>query len=82
MPMNRPCAALFAAGAAAAIWAAPAAVADDEPSCTDAGGNDTVCQSPGNVEINAAPPVVDYAPQYPYWEGDEIDLGPDHGPLR
>jgi hypothetical protein len=64
---------LLAAAAGTAIWAAPAALAqsDDQPSCTDVAGSETECQSPGNVEINASPPV-EYAPQYPYWEGDSI----------
>ena len=49
---------LLAAGAAAvAIAAAPTAAAEE--SCSGA-----VCQSPGNVQINDAPPVQ-YAPQYP-----------------
>jgi hypothetical protein len=59
---------LFAAGAAAAaIAAAPIAAADPGPgpaiaqSCsgTDSG---TVCQSPGNVELNDSPPPVSYDP--------------------
>jgi hypothetical protein len=55
---------LLAAGAvAAAIAAAP--IADAAPtgkSCAGAGSG-TVCQSPGNVEINNAPPPVSF---YPY----------------
>jgi hypothetical protein len=65
-------AAIWVAGAAAVIAAAPMAAAQsDDPACSDV-GNATECQSPGNVEINATPPAVDYAPQYPYWEGDSI----------
>jgi hypothetical protein len=62
--------ALVAGGAAVAIAAAPAAVA--EPSCEStgggggfAGGNTTVCQSPGNAEISSHPSV--YAMP---WYGD------------
>jgi hypothetical protein len=63
---------------AGAIWAAPTALAQpDEPSCTDVGGTDT-CESPGNVQIDASPPV-DFAPQYPYWEGDSVIGIPDEG---
>jgi hypothetical protein len=56
---------LAAAGATAAIVLAPAAAAD-EPSCTDVGGT-SECSTPGNVQINASPPVSD--PFYiPYWD--------------
>jgi hypothetical protein len=56
---------LLAAGAvAAAIAAAPiAGAASTGKSCTGSGGSGTICQSPGNVEINNAPPPVQY---YPY----------------
>jgi hypothetical protein len=56
-----------AAGAAAAILAAPTALAqpDDSnlPACTNVGGDEqtgtatTECATPGNVQINATPPV-------------------------
>ncbi|BBX20392.1 hypothetical protein CRI77_03500 [Mycolicibacterium duvalii] len=56
---------LVAGGAAAAIAAAPAALA--QPSCTETGqgggmegGSTTVCESPGNVQIDSRPSV--YAP--------------------
>lgn len=55
---------LLLAGAAAALFAAPAATAD--PNCTDVGGNTTECSSPGNVEINATPPVEEFT--LPYWD--------------
>jgi len=78
-------AALIAPAAGAAIWVAPIAVAQtgDEPSCSDV-GSDTECQSPGNVEINDSPAVLDPEPQYPYWEGDSVLGGPDDrgGPHR
>jgi hypothetical protein len=58
---------LLAAGAAAvAIAAAPIAAADTGQSCSG-----TVCQSPGNVEINDSPPPVQF---YPYG-GDAFLLG-------
>ena len=65
-------AALLAAGAAAvAITAAPIATAApaapghssqlQEP-CVDLGGTRSECQAPGNVQVNDAPPQVDYFP--------------------
>jgi hypothetical protein len=54
---------LFATAAAtAAILAAPMAAADTGQSCS-ADGPGTICQSPGNAQINDAPPPVNY---YPY----------------
>jgi hypothetical protein len=65
---------LVAAGAAAAIAGAPAALADSSTtaqSCNYINGNlDTQCQSPGNTQINDSLPFVPYTPQYPYFEGD------------
>jgi hypothetical protein len=66
---------IVAAGAAAAILTAPAAVAqpDDSstlPSCTDTGGAEalggstTECTTPGNVQINATPAEPTYV--YPW----------------
>ena len=54
---------LLAAGAAAlAIGAAPsAAAASADQSCIGTGSG-TVCQSPGNVQINDEPPSVGYSP--------------------
>ena len=54
---------VLAAGAAvAAIVAAPiASAATIGQSCGGAGGG-TVCQSPGNVQINDAPPPVQFFP--------------------
>ncbi len=59
-----------AAGAAMAIIAAPTALAADngDQSCATTPGVDTVCSSPGNVQINDSAPVQ-FGPQYPYWEG-------------
>ena len=54
-----------AAAAAAAIAVAPLAAAAPGPSlpnCTPSGAG-SVCQSPGNVQINDAPPPVAF---YPY----------------
>jgi hypothetical protein len=62
---------LLAAGAAAAIVAAPIAaaapIAPNDPvqaqqSCTNLGGTQSECQTPGNVQLNDAPPQVDYFP--------------------
>ena len=56
---------IAAAGAAAAILAAPTAGAQPEPplpACTDVGGDvvtggvTTECATPGNVQLNATPP--------------------------
>lgn len=57
---------VLAAGAAAlAITAAPIAAAATpsiaQQSCVDSGAG-TVCQSPGNAQITATPPVVNYDP--------------------
>jgi hypothetical protein len=60
---------LGAAAAAAAIAAAPLASAATNAASTAASqscaasGAGTTCQSPGNVQINDAPPPVQY---YPY----------------
>ena len=69
--MTRQFVTLLAAGAiAAGIGGAPIAAADPnsgpnqpEESCATAGASSTVCQSPGDVEINDAPPPTDF---YPY----------------
>ena len=47
---------LFAAGALTAILTAPTAAANDQV-CTSSGSS-TECVSPGNAEIDAAPPAV------------------------
>ena len=63
---------LLAAGAAAAIAAAPTAMADnnaDPPPVFPHDHTTLVGSLPGNNQINASPPV-NFAPQYPYWEGD------------
>jgi hypothetical protein len=53
-----------AAAAVAAIAAAPVAEANQaKQSCQSTGQSLTVCQSPGDVEINDAPPPVTF---YPY----------------
>jgi hypothetical protein len=54
---------LVAGAAAVAVTAAPiAAAAPAQQSCATSGPG-TVCQSPGNVQINDAPPPVSF---YPY----------------
>lgn len=65
------------AGAAAAILAAPTAGADSTlPSCTNvagdpvSGGTTTECATPGNVQLNATPPITE--PVYPYPWDDEF----------
>jgi hypothetical protein len=66
---------LLAVGlAVVAIGAAPIAAAAQ--SCTGA-GSATVCQSPGNVEINNSPPPVSF---YPY--GNMPFLLGGHGGLH
>jgi hypothetical protein len=51
--------------AAAAIIAAPTAAAA-QLTCTNLGGSNTQCQTPGNVQINDSP-TVQYVPQYPFY---------------
>jgi hypothetical protein len=63
---------LFAVAAAAAIAAAPPALA--EQSCTYPSANSTVCQSPGNAQVVSSPPPVQYAPQYPFFGNNVIIL--------
>ena len=63
---------LLAAGSAAAAItlapiaaAAPTASSDPAPaqqSCNQLGGNQTECQTPGNVQVNDSPPQVDFFP--------------------
>jgi hypothetical protein len=80
---------VVAAGAAAAILIAPAAVADTTlPSCTSVGGvtdmgaGTTECATPGNVQLNATPPEPDYV--YPWddeFYGSALIMGGgDYGP--
>jgi hypothetical protein len=70
---------LAGAGAAVALMAAPIAAATPSLSegleCSAQGGN-TLCVSPGNAQLTATPPVVQYQPQYPYFLGG---LGFHHG---
>jgi hypothetical protein len=80
---------VVAAGTAAAIVIAPAAVADTTlPTCTSVGGvtdmgaGTTECATPGNVQINATPPEPDYV--YPWddeFYGSALIMGGgDYGP--
>jgi hypothetical protein len=85
---------IVAAGAAAAVLTAPAAVAqpDDSstlPSCTDVGGptamgaGTTECATPGNVQLNATPPEPAYL--YPWddeFYGPALIIGGDGGGRR
>jgi hypothetical protein len=52
---------LVAAAAAVAIAAAPSSFAANHQSCSGS-GSATVCQSPGNAQINVTPPHVQYHP--------------------
>jgi hypothetical protein len=60
---------LFAAGATTlALAAAPTAnSAPTGPACVSVGQTATQCQSPGNAEIVATPPPVNYQAQYPFF---------------
>jgi hypothetical protein len=61
---------LLAAGAAAAIAAAPTAMADTTDAPVFPHDHTTlISPSTGNNQINNASPPVDFAPQYPYYEG-------------
>lgn len=72
------------AGAAILVAVAPVAAADDNCTTTGEGGQTTgtqttVCQSPGNFQLNATAPT---APAYPYpWDdefyGSAMILGPN-----
>jgi hypothetical protein len=61
---------LLAAGAAAAIISAPAAMASDNHlNCTYVSEGNSQCETPGNVQLSATPPVVSYPQQYPFLYG-------------
>jgi hypothetical protein len=68
---------LGAAAAAVAIAAAPAASAANPQSCTNVGGSETLCRTPGNVQINDNPPPVSFRPygDMPYLLGGHGGLG-------
>jgi hypothetical protein len=55
-------AAIAAAPIAAAAPTAPSDPAQVQQSCTNLGGTQSECQAPGNVQINDAPPQVDFFP--------------------
>ena len=63
---------LLAAGGAAAIAIAPLAQADATPQSCSFTGNASVCQTEGNAQVSALPPVVDYQSQYPFYGGDGL----------
>jgi hypothetical protein len=54
--------AVTAAPIAAAAPTAPGGTAQAQQSCSNMGGTQTECQTPGNVQVNDAPPQVDYFP--------------------
>jgi hypothetical protein len=62
---------LVAGAAAAAIAAAPIASAAAVTQSCQTGGAGTVCQSPGNVQIDDSPPAAQF---YPYG-GEAFLLG-------
>jgi hypothetical protein len=68
---------LFAAGAAASIMLAPAASAETHLDCSNPSGNSTVCETPGNVQLNTTTDGTTAYPQYgyPFLYGSAIDLG-------
>jgi hypothetical protein len=54
---------LVAGASAVAIAVAP--LADAAITCTST-GMASLCQSPGNAQLSATPPPVDYQAQYPF----------------
>ena len=54
--------AIAAAPIAAAAPTAPGATAPAQQSCANLGGTQSECQTPGNVQLNDAPPQVDFFP--------------------
>ncbi|MDT5096399.1 MAG: hypothetical protein QOC76_136 [Mycobacterium sp.] len=54
--------AIAAAPLAAAAPTAPSDPTQVQQSCTNLGGTQSECQAPGNVQVNDAPPQVDYFP--------------------
>jgi hypothetical protein len=64
---------VFAAASLTAMGLAPGVVppaaADDstQPTCTQV-GDSTECSTPGNVQINATPPVTTEPFFIPYWD--------------
>ena len=76
---------LLAAGAAAAaIAVAPSAAAAPAPVQQSCNGSslETVCQSPGNVQLTASPPYVEYNAQYPFYGYYGRGYGGFHGGHR
>jgi hypothetical protein len=67
---------VLAGTAAVAIAAAPVATAADNPhlQCTYQGDGNSQCESPGNAQLTASPPDVQYGPQYPFLFGGPILL--------
>lgn len=65
---------IIAAAAVAAIAAAPIAAAAPSPvqAACSTGSPDSMCQTPGNVEINDSPGNVQGTLAYPYWEGGDF----------
>lgn len=74
-----PSLAVFTAAAGLAVGIAAAAPAAAVPECINTGPTTTQCQSPGNAQINTAPPynTNDYPFGWPFWgsSGISISLG-------
>jgi hypothetical protein len=51
---------------ASAVAIAVAPLAQAAPTCTST-GTASVCESPGNAQVSATPPPVDYLAQYPFF---------------
>ena len=68
---------LLAAGAAAAIVLGPTAAAETHLQCSNPSGNNTICETPGNVQLNPTTGGTTFYPQYgyPFLYGPAIDLG-------
>jgi hypothetical protein len=67
---------LLTFGAAAAVLAAPVASAADEPHlvCTYASEGNSQCETPGNAQLTASPPPVQYPSMYPFLYGNVVVL--------
>jgi hypothetical protein len=68
--------------AVVAIAVAPAASADPgaaPQSCSDTGPSATICESPGNVQLNDTPPPFDGPTEFPWFVGGFDGDGGMHG---
>ena len=67
---------LAAAAAALAIAAAPTAAAQSSETCTNVNSGSTICQSPGNAEVNDSLSRANTSPQ---WSADGGQSGGPYG---